>query len=210
MEAGDHHNHTEVTREELFRPHEPSIFNRFAKKVCLLFEVPVVLFHDQVVEKVRKPYPYYHKRYQRVPTIDQCRIDDLACVAEANRQFNRDRLVDLNIVQILRNRKAECQRWYNYEREDIERFCGTFISEYEEAAVNYYIKYGELHWSGNVINAFMKQKHRMLWEKRNGPIGGNKKKKIFEAAEKETEEKDTLTKIYELGYRHKVPKEIRI
>lgn len=50
------------------------------------------------------------------------------------------RLVDLNIVRILRKRKNECMRWYNYEKEDVYQFCGPMFTEYEDAAVNYYIK----------------------------------------------------------------------
>ena len=36
---------------------------------------------------------YYHRRYRRVPTIDECRINDPLCKFEAQEQFKRDKYV---------------------------------------------------------------------------------------------------------------------
>merc|ERR1719461_1740896 len=30
--------------------------------------------------------PWYHRRFQRVPTIDECHMDDIPCRTEANLQ----------------------------------------------------------------------------------------------------------------------------
>ncbi|CAH8532750.1 unnamed protein product [Schistosoma turkestanicum] len=191
---GLHNSHDDVTREEIFREFKPTFAYQLSLILGSLFDKPVTFFREQVVNKVRTPYPYYHKRYDRVPTIDQCLTNDLACFEEANQQYHRDRLVDLNIVRILRNRKNECARWYKYEKEDVYRFCGSMFTDYEDAAVNYYIKYGELHWSATVVDAFMKQKHRLLWERRYGPVGktSDEKKKLAEASDKVTKEKDNF------------------
>merc|ERR1719323_545307 len=35
--------------------------------------------------------PWYHRRFQRVPTIDECHMDDIPCRTEANLQYFRDR-----------------------------------------------------------------------------------------------------------------------
>ena len=58
-----------------------SPYSRFAKNVLGgLFVAPVVWFHENVVEKFRgEEYPYYHRRYRRVPTIDECYFHDHAC-----------------------------------------------------------------------------------------------------------------------------------
>lgn len=34
---------------------------------------------------------YYHRRYPRVKTIDQCEIGDPVCVYEAQEQYKRDK-----------------------------------------------------------------------------------------------------------------------
>ena len=36
---------------------------------------------------------YYHQRFPRVPTIDECYMDDKVCMFEANMQYKRDRFV---------------------------------------------------------------------------------------------------------------------
>lgn len=51
---------------------------------------------EKVVEPNQKKYPWYHRQYRRVPTIDQCYVDDVVCDFEANQQFKRDRLVTMN------------------------------------------------------------------------------------------------------------------
>ncbi|KAF8568249.1 hypothetical protein P879_03717 [Paragonimus westermani] len=164
--------HHDISREELLKPFKPSV----AEKYILPFfgsivDAPVTFFREQIVEKVRKPYPFYHKRYKRVPTIDKCRLDDPVCIYEANMQYHRDRMVDTNILRILRNRRRECSTWHRHQKEDVERFCKDIIAEHEEAVVNFFIKYGELSWNTDVRHAFWKQKHRMLWERRYGPVG---------------------------------------
>ena len=41
---------------------------------------------------------YYHRRYRRVPTIDECEVGDPVCYFEANEQFKRDRSVEYCLV----------------------------------------------------------------------------------------------------------------
>lgn len=50
------------------------------------------------------------------------------------------RLVDANIVRILRHRLDACKRWYDRDYEDMARFCAPYEKDHEEAAVNFFIK----------------------------------------------------------------------
>ncbi|VEL10737.1 unnamed protein product [Protopolystoma xenopodis] len=162
MTGGDHHH--ELSREDLFAPYDTSIV------LCLY----LFLCQERVVDKLRTPQVYYHKRYDRVPTIDTCIVKDDKCIFEANEQYNRDRLVDGQVVLILKKLMEGCRIWYQREAEDVARFCSTYTSEYEEAATNYFIKYGDIAGNKDVVTAFMKQKHRLLWERRYGSVGQGK------------------------------------
>ena len=51
---------------------------------------PVRWFHDNVLEKTRIPESernFYHRRYRRVPTIDECYFSDTACKYVKNVRF---------------------------------------------------------------------------------------------------------------------------
>ncbi|ODM91636.1 NADH dehydrogenase [ubiquinone] 1 beta subcomplex subunit 10 [Orchesella cincta] len=130
-----------------------------------------------VVEPNQKKYPWYHRQFRRVPTIDQCYTDDWACRYEADQQYKRDRAVDSEIISILRYRMDDCVR---EEYPDHQR-CFALKDAYEEAATNWFIKYGDLGGIHSVIDSYMKQKHRMLWERRHGPVGTGMKKNEFAA-----------------------------
>ncbi|CDI97196.1 NADH ubiquinone oxidoreductase subunit 10 [Echinococcus multilocularis] len=171
-ENHDHHSF-EITRGDLFKPYKPSRLEKYLFPfIANIIDKPVTLFREQIVERIRrKKFYYYHQRYARVPEIDSCRVGDRVCITEANDQFHRDRLVDANIVRILRQRVNECKKWYDRDYEDMDRFCKPYVKDHEEAATNFFIKYGELYYWSDVRDAFMKQKHRMLWEREHGPIG---------------------------------------
>lgn len=53
----------------------------------------IILFIETIVEPNRQNYPWYHQKFRRVPTIDQCFTDDPICKFEANQQFKRDKYV---------------------------------------------------------------------------------------------------------------------
>ena len=42
----------------------------------------------------------------------------------------------------------------------------SFQDQYNEAQKNYYIKFGELSWHARAEDMLMKQKHRMIYERR--------------------------------------------
>ncbi|XP_013420178.1 NADH dehydrogenase [ubiquinone] 1 beta subcomplex subunit 10 [Lingula anatina] len=112
---------------------------------------------------------YYHRKYNRVPTIDQCRVGDEICMYEANQQFKRDFLVDKEKMTLLRRRVKQCAI-NNEFKEEVMLFesCKEIEDLYKNALLAYSIKYGELGAYPTAKSCYMKQKHRMIWERRHG------------------------------------------
>jgi len=129
------------------------------------------------VEPNRKQYPWYHMKLRRVPRIDECYDDDIACCYEADTQYKRDRAVDLEIINILRYRMDDCLR---EEFPDYEK-CLPMRDTYDKASENWFIKYGDLGAIHNVIDAMMKQKHRLIWERRHGEVGSGMRRSEYAA-----------------------------
>ncbi len=50
----------------------------------------------------------YHRRLNRVPTIDECYMSDWICREEAQMQFVRDKKVEGAIVRLLERRLDDC------------------------------------------------------------------------------------------------------
>jgi len=127
----------------------------------------------KLLPKLRGPeYPYYHRRYKRVPTVDECNADDWLCIYESNEQYKRDRMVDKFILDVMRTRKYECiAHWMP----DGDFKCQKEIKDEMEAERNWQIKHGDLGISFCSLHAFYKQKHRMVYERRHGPVGYGKK-----------------------------------
>lgn len=48
-------------------------------------------FSEKIVVPNQKDYVWYHQRFRRVPTIDECYTDDIICKHEAQLQFKRDK-----------------------------------------------------------------------------------------------------------------------
>ncbi|XP_047500430.1 NADH dehydrogenase [ubiquinone] 1 beta subcomplex subunit 10-like [Penaeus chinensis] len=147
-------------------------FDSFIRSVNNVLEKPVTWFRESVVVKNREDYPWYHRQFRRVPTIDECYTDDIVCYIEADEQFKRDRMVDNEVLNILRQRKEDCVM---YEGADSKTKCAKMLEDYDKAAENWFIKYGDLGAYGNVKDAYMKQKHRLIWERRHGPVGSGMK-----------------------------------
>jgi len=141
------------------------------------FDRPTTWFRKTIVEPNQQKYPWYHRQLRRVTTIDQCYTDDKACFYEADQQYQRDRAVDSEIIGILRYRMDDCVR---EEYPDYEK-CFPLKEAYEQAAADWFTKYGDLGGQHTVITAYMKQKHRMLWERRHGKVGTGMKKNEFAA-----------------------------
>lgn len=92
---------------------------------------------ESVVEPNQQKYPWYHEKFRRVPSIDTCYTDDFVCIFEANDQFKRDKLVDSEIVNILRKRFEDC---ILYEAPDHLVKCKPLLDTYEKASENWFTK----------------------------------------------------------------------
>lgn len=145
-----------------------NLLYRFMSSLYYILDSPVTYVREKLVVPNQKKYPWYHQQYRRVPSIDECYTDDVVCYSEANFQFLRDKSVEDEILLILRSRFEHCAF---YHGEHDEHLCDHLKKAYEEAAHNWFIKYGEMGVSLNAVNAYMKQKHRMIWERRHGPVG---------------------------------------
>jgi len=149
-------------------PNFPPVLKALPIAIFSAIDGPVTWFRDSVVVplQAKNTEKWYHRKLNRVPTVDQCDINDPVCIYEAEQQFLRDKKVDSNILHYLRQKKIECQTW---EGPDNAYKCKQLVDTYEEAATNWFIKYGDLRKAGNktCVDAYMKQKHRLIWERRN-------------------------------------------
>jgi len=144
---------------------------RFFNTVSFVVDGPVIWFRKTVVEPNQKKYPWYHQKLRRVPTLDECYKDDLVCRYEAQQQFRRDKLVESSVLHIMRQRFEDCVL---YEAPDELNRCAGILEEYRQAEENWFSRYGDLGAYYDVKIALMKQKHRMIWERRHGKIGSGK------------------------------------
>jgi NADH dehydrogenase (ubiquinone) 1 beta subcomplex subunit 10 len=151
-----------------------SLFNKFYGTLFTIIDAPVTAFREKVVEPAqsRNKLYYYHRRYRRVPTIDECDVEDPICYYEANEQYRRDKQVEDNILAILRQRRIECEHYHGH---DASKYCQKVTDDYLTAETNWFIKYGDIGPKLDVKAAYMKQKHRMIWERRHGPVGSGMK-----------------------------------
>ena len=84
-----------------------------------------------------QPPAYYHQKFRRVPTVEECYEDDVVCIFEAHEQYKRDRKVDTRIVDILRMRWIECLRYHGHDQ--AER-CEDLRKVFQENETNWFIK----------------------------------------------------------------------
>ncbi|XP_018323898.1 NADH dehydrogenase [ubiquinone] 1 beta subcomplex subunit 10 [Agrilus planipennis] len=143
--------------------HPRNIIEKFFNTVSDVLEAPVVWVREKIVVPNQQKYPWYHQKFRRVPTIDECYTDDPICYFEADAQYRRDRKVDSEILSILRRRFEDCVL---YEAPDDAEKCKPLLDTLNEATTNWFIKYGDLGGYHNVKAAYMKQKHRLIWERR--------------------------------------------
>ncbi|XP_063447078.1 NADH dehydrogenase [ubiquinone] 1 beta subcomplex subunit 10-like [Mytilus trossulus] len=122
-----------ISRAELINV---KIFECLSRLICSAVK-KFFIITETFVQPFQKKYPYYHRRFNRVPTIDQCDVNETACIYEAQEQWKRDKMVDSKIVRILKDRYIDCNY---YEGEDAPVKCASIAAVSEEAATNWFIK----------------------------------------------------------------------
>ncbi|XP_070617037.1 NADH dehydrogenase [ubiquinone] 1 beta subcomplex subunit 10 [Erythrolamprus reginae] len=127
-------------------------------------ERPVTLYKE-FIERLRsdKKIYYYHREYRRVPDITECMEDDYLCIYEAEQQWKRDWHVDQEIVKIVRERAGACQ-----VREGVNAAenCAKDRKLFKDVSKAYRDRYDELGGFGTARRCLMKQKHRMIAERK--------------------------------------------
>ncbi|UYV82529.1 NDUFB10 [Cordylochernes scorpioides] len=156
-------------------PFKDNFIHKFLNGAFNLLDKPTRWFRanvrlyaaEKVVESNRPSYPYYHRKYNRVPTIDECYENDVLCIWEADYQYKLDQEVESRIVFILRDRRDDCI--LNEQPNHMLR-CKKQMDDHDLAVNNYFIKYGEMGAHHTVIDALMKQKHRLVYERRHPDV----------------------------------------
>lgn len=117
--------------------HNSLNLNPYSVSVLNVSNVSPFYIAEKIVEPNQQDYPWYHQEFRRVPTIDQCYTDDVACHFEANQQFRRDKMVENEILNILRQRFEDCVL---YEAPDHMVKCKPVYDTYEKAVENWFTK----------------------------------------------------------------------
>lgn len=102
---------------------------------------------------------FYHRIYPRVKNIWECDKNDPVCIYEAEHQFMRDKRVDEEIIEVLKEKMKTCE-YRNSEIRDVK--CKEISELYQSACNSYHIKYGELGITPTAENVLNKQKNRFI------------------------------------------------
>lgn len=152
------------------RPVGPSLW--LGRYLLDFVRKPAHWIHENVVEPNRGPkYYWYHKKFKRALPVDECYLDDLACIHEADIEYKRNRLIDRATVQLLADRRDRCLFWHTNRKGGIMHVpardeCMEMDIAVKEAQENYHLKYGEQHYDHTVTQAYNRQKIRMIAERR--------------------------------------------
>ncbi|XP_077173026.1 NADH dehydrogenase [ubiquinone] 1 beta subcomplex subunit 10 [Paroedura picta] len=106
---------------------------------------------------------YYHRHFRRVPDLTECLEDDLVCFFEAEMQWKRDKKVDDSIVKIVQSRLEACG-WR--EGASHSQNCAKEMQQFKDVVKAHQSKYADLGYHGNARKCLMKQKHRMIAERK--------------------------------------------
>ncbi|XP_010213568.1 PREDICTED: NADH dehydrogenase [ubiquinone] 1 beta subcomplex subunit 10 [Tinamus guttatus] len=114
-------------------------------------------------QQSRNKFYYYHQQFRRVPDLSECVEGDHLCYFEAEAQWRRDRMVDQEIMGIVRERLSACQ--YREGPNHLQN-CAKEMEQLLQVTKAYQDKYGDLGVHGNSRTCLMKQKHMMMEERK--------------------------------------------
>ena len=77
------------TRLEFPDPADRGFVGALHVAAMSMFTAPARFIREKFVTPYQQDYPWYHRRYKRVPTIAECFEDDWICRQEAEMQHYR-------------------------------------------------------------------------------------------------------------------------
>lgn len=152
------------------RPVGPSLW--LGRYLLDFIRKPAHWIRENVVEPNRGPkYYWYHKKFKRALPVDECYLDDLACLYEADVEYKRNMMIDRATVDMLIMRRDRCWFWHSQRKGGMMKIpakeeCDEIAMAAKEAQEIYDIKYGEQHFDHTVTHAYNRQKVRMIAERR--------------------------------------------
>ncbi|XP_068764847.1 NADH dehydrogenase [ubiquinone] 1 beta subcomplex subunit 10 [Struthio camelus] len=142
----------------------PNPVHIFQNVFNYVIDRPVTFVREWIErQQAKNKFYYYHQKFRRVPDLSECMEGDYLCFFEAEAQWRRDRMVDQEIVAIVRERVGACQ-----QREGPNQYqnCAKEMEQLVQVTKAYQDKYGDLGVHGNARTCLMKQKHRMMEERK--------------------------------------------